>query len=607
MTATRRLSAILAADVVGYSRLMQQDDQATVRALTERRAVFAERVAARRGRIVNAPGDSILAEFPSVLDAVDCAVEIQTEMAARNAAIPEPDRRMQFRIGVNLGDVIVEDGAIYGDGVNIAARLESLADYGGVALSANAYEQVRDKLPYRFVDRGEHEVKNIARPVRVYAVDLSASGVAPRKKALPRRGALWTAAVIVLVVAALLAVPRLVEREPPAQAATLAVLPFANHSADTKREFFSDGLTEDVINALGRFSAIRVIAHNTVQAYKYRTVAPDQISRELGVRYVVQGSVREAGGRLRVGVELSDAMKGTLLWSERYDGEGKEVFEIQDRIVRDIAGSLAVKLGALEQQRAAAKPPESLEAYELVLRARELMRAVQRPENREARALIAQAIKLAPNYAEAHAALASAELQRAFFGWMEDPADGLRRAEQAARRAAAMDDPGANARAHAVLGNIHTFTGNYEAALVDADRALELNPSDAIARSLRGGILLWLGKIEESIAASEAARRFDPRLAATEMFNLALAYYLAGRYREAVRTATAVEPNARTVFLQAVHAAALAQLGEDEAARRVADEVRRLDPFFDVKLFGRRLVNPAHREKAQEGLRKAGL
>jgi adenylate cyclase len=604
----RRLSAILAADVVGYSRLMQHDDQATVRALTERRAIFAERVAARRGRIVNAPGDSILAEFPSVIDAVDCAVEIQTEIAARNAAIAEPERRMQFRIGVNLGDVIVEDdGSIYGDGVNIAARLESVADYGGIALSANAYEQVRDKLPYRFVDRGEQRVKNIARPVRVCAVDMSASGVAPRRRIFPRRRVLWTAGAAAIVVAALLAVPRLVQREPEPQAATLAVLPFANHSAEAGREFFSDGLTEDVINALGRFSGIRVIAHNTVQAYKYRTVSPEQISRELGVRYMVQGSVRHADGRLRVGVELSDTMKGTLLWSERYGGEGREVFEIQDRMVRDIVGVLAVKLTALEERRAAAKPPERLEAYELVLRARELLRAVQRPANREARSLIAQAIRLSPNYAEGHAALAYAELQRALFGWMEDPSDGLRRAEQAARRALAIDDPGANARAHAVLGSIHTLTGSYDAALAEADRAIELNPSDAIARSLRGGILLWTGKIEESIAASEAARRFDPRLPDEGMFNLALAYYLAGRYREAAQAAAAVDAKSSTVFLRAVHAAALAQLGDAEGARREAEDVRRLDPFFDVKLFGQRLMNPAHREKAQEGLRKAGL
>ena len=284
-----------------------------------------------------------------------------------------------------------------------------------------------------------------------------------------------------------------------------------------------------------------------------------------------------------------------------------QVFEIQDRIVRNVVGALAVKVSTLEQQRAAAKPPESLEAYELVLRARERMRAVERAPNREARALIAQAVKLSPNYAEAHAALAYAEFQRTVFGWMEDPAEGLRRAEQAARRALAIDDPGANARAHAILGNIHTFTGNYALALADADRAIELNASDAIARSLRGGILLWLGKLDESIAASEAARRYDPRLPPEGMFNLALAYYLAGRHRDAVQASAAVDPNARTVFLYAVHAAALAELGDADGARSIAAQVRRLDPFFDARRFGTRLVDPAHRENAQAGLRKAGL
>jgi TolB-like protein/class 3 adenylate cyclase len=608
--AERRLVAVLAADVVGYSRLMQQDDQATVRALTERRGVFAERVAARHGRVVNAPGDSILAEFHSVVDAVECAIEIQRELAARNAAVPDPQRRMQFRIGIALGDVIVEGDGIYGDGVNIAARLESLADHGGISVSASAYDEVRDKLACRFIDRGAHQVKNIARPVHVYSVDLSAEGVSPRTTAFPRRRTLAIFAAVVVATAALLAVPpleKLARKTPAVQAATIAVLPFANHSAESGREYFSDGLTEDIINALGRFSGIRVIAYNTMQAYKNRTSTPDQINRELGARYIVQGSVREANGALRVGVELSDSMKGTLLWSERYDGKGRDVFEIQDRIVRNVAGALAVKLTALEQQRAAAKPPESLEAYELVLRARELLRRVERSANREARALITQAIKLAPNYAEAYAARASAELQRAVFGWMEEPVEGLRRAEEAARSALAIDDPGANARALALLGNIQTFTGNYEAALIDANRALELNASDAISHSLRGGILLWTGRIEESITASEAARRFDPRLSSEGMFNLALAYYLAGRYRDAVQTSAALEPNARTVFLHAVHAAALAQLGDAEGAQRAAQEVTRLDPFFDVARFGTRLVSPAHREKLQEGLRKAGL
>ena len=471
MSSERRLSAILAADVVGYSRLMQQDDQATVRALAERRAIFAGRVAARRGRIVNAPGDSILAEFPSVVDAVECAVEIQTEIAARNAAIADPDKRMRFRIGVNLGDVIVEDGAIYGDGVNIAARLESLADYGGVALSASAYDQVRDKLRYRLVDRGEQHVKNIARALRVYAVDMSASGVAPRRKAFPRRAALWSTAVLIVIAVALFAFPNLLERPPPpAQSASIAVLPFANHSGDAKREYFSDGLTEDIINALGRFSGVRVIAYNTVQAYKARATTPEQVNRELGVRYLVQGSVREADGRLRVGVELSDALKGTLLWSERYDGQGLQVFDIQDRIVRNIVGALAVKLSAIERERAAAKPPESLEAYELVLRARELMRTAERSPNREARALLAQAIKLSPNYAEAYSARAYAEFQRAVFGWVEDPLEALRRSEEAARRAPSVSPSCASAAACTACWNAERAPGSTSAIAWAAPR-----------------------------------------------------------------------------------------------------------------------------------------
>jgi TolB-like protein/class 3 adenylate cyclase/Flp pilus assembly protein TadD len=607
----RRLTAILAADVVGYSRLMQDDDQGTLRDLTERRVVFAERVAARRGRIVNAPGDSILAEFPSVVDAVECAVDIQRELAARNAAVPEA-RRMQFRIGVNLGDVLVEGDGIFGDGVNIAARLESLCDPGGVNVSASAYEQVRDKLGYRFIDRGEQQVKNIARPVHVYGIDLRAQGVFPKRKAyFGRRKAFALLGVVAIGLAAFIAGPEIAKRlrkPPEAAAAIIAVLPFANQSGDAKRDYFSDGVTEDIINALGRFSGLRVIAHSAVQPYKGRKSSNEEISRELGVRYIVQGSVREAGGRLRVGVELSDAAKGTLLWSERYEGEGMEVFEIQDRIVRNVAGALAVKLTSLEQQRAISKPPESMEAYDLVLRARELLPRGERVTNREARALLAHALRLSPNYAEAHAALADAEMQRALFGWIEDPAEALRRSEEAAQHAIGLGDPGAAARAHGVLGSLYTFTGKFDAALLEADRAIELNGSDALARSLRGGILLWTGRIEESISSSEAARRFDPRFSRESGFNLALAYYLAGRYREAVETAEATLRGLPEVsFIEAVRAAALAQLGQVEEAQRAAAQVRRLDPFFKVELFGRRLVNPAHQKLVQDGLRKAGL
>jgi adenylate cyclase len=286
------------------------------------------------------------------------------------------------------------------------------------------------------------------------------------------------------------------------------------------------------------------------------------------------------------------------------------VFDIQDQIVRNIVGTLAVKLATLEQQRAAAKRPESMEAYDLVLRARELIGRYDRAANREARALLAEALRLEPRYAEAYAWLAQAELQRASFGWIENPTEGVRRTEQHARAALALDDPGASARAHAVLGGLYSFTRDFERALGETARAIELNPSDALAHSLRGNVLLWLGRIEESIAASETAHRFDPRLETNLAFNLAMAYYLSGRYRDAIAVCDSYlgrYPKQTQTGVPAVRAAVLAELGEAERARESAAHVMRLDPFFDVKSFGTRFVDPALVARAQEGLRKAGL
>lgn len=609
----RRLAAILAIDIVGFSRLMGADEEGTLARLKLLRADLIDpAIAELRGRIFKTTGDGILAEFASVVDAVQCAAKVQKTMAVREAAEPS-ERRMTLRVGINLGDIIIEGDDIYGDGVNIAARLEGICEPGSVAISASAYEQVRDKLSLRFIDRGEHTVKNIARPVRVYGLDFGAPSAAP-KKAAPA-GKKWRRAMLVAAVAALAAGSAgwyafsvRLTKPADAAAATIAVLPFANQSGDSKRDYFSDGVTEDIITALGRFSGVRVSARNAVQAYKGRNASPAEISRDLGVRYLVQGSVRQADARVRVAVELSDASKGTLLWSEHYEGEGKEVFEIQDRIVKNIVGALAVKLTSLEQQRAAAKPPESMDAYDLVLRARELMRTTDRKHIREAMALLNQALQLSPNYAEAHAALAHCELQRALFGWVEDPAAAVRRAEAAAQRALATDDPGASARSLGVLASLHTFTGNFDAALGEADRAIALNASDALAYQLRGGALMWLGRIPESIAATEAARRYDPRLSSEADFNLGMAYYLAGRYRDALAAFNdnlQAEPD--HVFLQAGRAAAAAQMQDTEQAAHAAAAVRRLDPFFKLETYGNRLVNPSHRSKLQEGLRKAGF
>lgn len=524
---------------------------------------------------------------------------------------------------------------VEGLAVDLAARISGLARPAQVLMSSPVADSARHRVdsdafgqPVLWRTHGNYSLKGFDEALEIREVGLQgvASFEAPTasEKATPTRpsGSKGTGkkalrvGVMATVVGVAVAVlkwrttsqPRGPHRPAAGAAATIAVLPFANQSGDPKRDYFSDGITEDIINALGRFSEARVTAPHAVQPYKQGSATTEEISRDLGVRYLVQGSVRQAEGRTRVSVELSDTAKGTQLWSERYDGEGKEVFEIQDRIVKSIVGTLAVKLTVLEEQRALSKAPESMEAYDLVLRARDLLGHFDRVSNREARTLVARAIQLSPGYAEAYVVLAEAEYDRATMGWVEDPAEAVRRAEGAARRAIALDDPGASSRAHGTLGNLYSLTNNLEAALVEADLAIELNASDARAHSLRSGVLLWLGRIDESIASGEEARRFDPRLSSENGFNLAFAYYLAGRFRDAAATADVVAPRQPDdVFLVALRAAAYAELGETEEARRIAETVRRLDPYFKVELFGTRLVNPAHQKLVQDGLRKAGL
>lgn len=635
--AERRLAAILAADVVGYSRLMHGDDQATLKLLNESRELFDRESVQRGGRIVNAPGDSVLVEFASVVQAVQCAVELQRRFAERNAGLPQ-DRRMRFRIGVNLGDVLADNSGLYGDGVNVAARLESLCEPGAIAISASAYEQVRDRLDLAFVDDGEHEVKNIARPVHVYRLDVDngsalQTGGAARRVARrfsrwmargPRR---WKAALAgVAGLAAVLALLLLVAPEFASQArrsvaallggiaqqaetrTSIAVLPFANQSGDPQRDYFSDGLTEDIISALGRFSGVMVISNNAVQAYKGRQLTPAQISRELGVRYIAQGSVRQADGKLRVSVELSDAEKGTQLWSDRFEGAGQQVFEIQDQVVKNIVGHLAVKLTSLEQQRAASKATDNLEAYDLVLRARALLPRSERSANREARSLLAQALKLEPNYATAMVALSDAESQRVTYGWIEDPEEGIARFEALARKALTLPDPGAHVRAHALLSYIHTLRGELSQALTEADQALALNASDAEAYASRGSVALWQGRPQEAIADFETAMRFNPSIRPGVFFDGAFSYFMAGRHKDAIMAADrglAKYPNFH--FLQVVRVLALAESGDMAAARAGAAQVRRVDPLFEAGAFGTRFARAEDHLKVQRALGKVGF
>jgi len=388
----------------------------------------------------------------------------------------------------------------------------------------------------------------------------------------------------------------------------IAVLPFENLGGDPAREYFSDGITEDIIHALGRASGVRVIARNSVEVYKRRPATPQVVRRELGARYLVKGSVREADGRLRISVELSDADAGLLLWSDRYDGETGDVFRFQDRIVRSVVGQLSVRLTKLEEQRVSSKPVASLEAYELVLRARSALARAERRSNREARALLARAEQLAPDYAELHVVMAVAEHQRVINGWTEHVNDALRHAEDRARRALALDEGGAAARAHAMLASLHARRGRFDAALAEVSRALEINPSDTEALIARGGVLLFLGRLDEAIASLETGRRFDPRLLPADAGYLPVAYYVASRLEEALQAAdTYIARYPDVAYLHVARAAALAQLGRLPEARAAAARARALDPLFRVENWGTRFLDPALTARMQEGARKAGL
>jgi adenylate cyclase len=632
-TATRRrLVAILAADVAGYSRLMAADDAATVSALDAARGVFRSAIESNQGRVIDMAGDSVLAVFDAATGAVNTALAVQSELNAATTDVAE-ERRLRFRIGVHLGEILEkDDGTVYGDGVNIAARLQSLARPGGVTVSDAIRAAVKNRVQAAFVDRGVQAVKNIAEPIRCY--ELRAGGASDQATgAMPTifaraagqsvRRALVLGLLALTVLVAGVAAWLFNQNETAADNAgtevaggapigagkpSVAVLPFANLSGDPAKDYFGDGISEDITYALGRFSGIRVISRSAVQEYKGHAVTREQVSRELAVRYVVQGSVRLSGDRLRVSVELSDPVRGTLLWSERFEGEGREVFSMQDRIVRSIAGTLAVKLTRLEEKRAFALPTENLEAYDLVLRARALLAQGERASNRQARELLARALELAPNYADAMVAMAGAEYQRAVFGWIEDPAEAVRRSQAFAKKSLTTDDLGARARARAVLSRTYSFFLEFDRALSEAERAIELNPNDSVAYALRGSVLLWLGRLDDALASLETARAYDPILDSDVRVDLALTYYLLGRYTDALEVCDfSIARNGDWPLSHAVRAATLAQLGKAEAAQAEAAEVRRLSPFFQVETFGTRLVDSELRSRIQEGLRKAGL
>lgn len=622
----RKLAAILAADIVGYSRLMGADEVGTLRALkTVRKDHVDPSIAAHGGRIVKTTGDGLLVDFPSVVDAVACAVTIQRKMIERNSNVPE-EKHIVFRVGINIGDVIIDGNDIFGDGVNIAARLESICEPGGLCISDIARDQVRDKLPLTFADRGEQQVKNIARPVRVFALapqaiaeapELSPGRVTPAKAR--NRAILAGALALVMIFAGAGAWWATRQAASPASqnaSATvtsgtevrpsIAVLPLVSLADVSKDDYFADGLTEDIISALGRFSEFVVRSRNAVFSFKGKNPRPEEVGRELDVRYIVDGSIRRSPERIRISIRLTAAARGALLWSENYDIAPKDIFSVQDDITRRIAGTLASRLTNLELAKAATKPPSSLETYDIVLRGRDLSARVNRSANSQARALFKRAIELDPGYAPAYIGLGRVELNGVIQGWTADPEAALQRAETLGQKAIAIDSTSAGA--HALLGSTYIRYADYDRALDEMRRAVELNNSDPDAYAGLATALLWAGDVDASVKDFETAGKLGLTFTVNESFTLGIAYLLADRNADAIRTLErSLERTKTDAYANAILAAAYAQAGRQADAVRQAETVRRLNPRFDSADFGSLLRKPELRAKLAGALEKAGL
>jgi adenylate cyclase len=622
----RKLAAILHADVVGFSRLMGEDEAGTHRALGELRRAVDPLIAAHGGRIVGTAGDSLLADFSSVVDALSCAIEVQQAARTINDPIP-PERRLELRIGVNLGDVIIDGEDIFGDGVNIAARLEALAQPGTICISQTVYEHVKNKLDLDYRPLGSHRVKNISEPVRAYAVGVAAAAPRPRRGWGPLFAAAAAAALVVTgviawalyagagrellgfgvtpkpVEVASLAVPARLAGRP-----AIAVLPFKNVSGDAGQDFFSDGITEDVITALGRFSSLLVVAKSASFQLRGRNLAPAEIGHQLDARYLLEGSVRRAGDRIRVSAELIEAATGRQVWSEAYDAEVKDIFGVQDDIARRVVGAAAVKLTRFERDLVMAKPTASLAAYEFVLRGRDFFSHATRDSSDEAQEMFQRAIDLDPSYAAAYAELGLSLIERVASGWTEFVADDLSRAETLGQKALSLDP--ASTTAHRLLAEVHMARGRFDLALGQTDRALEINPSDAESFVTRGSILVWAGRAAEALPWLEGALRLD-RANARAAFQLGNVYYFLGRYRESVEAmdrglAGNLGRNTQLTG-RAVLAASYAQLDRRQDADRERNVVMRMAPFLSTELFAGQFGTQEARDQMLEGLRKAGF
>jgi len=615
----RKLAAILSADVAGYSRLMGDDEAATVRTLTDYREVFRDHIARHQGRVVDMPGDNLMAEFASPVEAVEAAAEIQRDLARRNRQLAE-HRRMDFRIGINLGDVLEKDGALFGDGVNIAARLESLAEAGGICISGTVFDHVKTKVQLGFDFFGEQEVKNIAEPVRAYRVALEAGEATARAAARHwKRPAIAAAAVLAVVSIALLMWQKvgpgpetpatdIAATEDPVLALptgpSIAVLPFTNMSDDPEQEYFADGISEDLITELSRFDGLLVIARNSTFRFKGQAVDVAEVAAALGVRYVLEGSVRRFGDRVRITAQLIDAETGGHLWAERYDRELTDVFAVQDDVTRQIIAALRSELGELTPTRGNRPLTTSSEAYDLFLRAR--VDKERRTEHASVRAqdLFRQAIALDPAFAAGHAELSDAHFLAWYYGW-DKSGTALVEALATAEKAVALDR--SLPIAHAQLGRMLSWFERLDEAIASANQAIALDANYAKGYSALAWLHALNGDYALALAMADKASRLDPYAVRPTLYR-GMVYFAQKDYERAIATLTegvAINPDfgAGYVWL----AGAYGQLGREAEARAAAAEVMRLSPNFASGLSRVPIKNRGVLKRLFEGLRKAGL
>ena len=577
----RKLAAILAADVAGYSRLMGENETGTrARFNAHLRELIEPAIASHRGRIVKTTGDALLVEFASVVDAVQCAVDIQKGMAERNADEPD-DRRIVFRIGVNLGDVIIEGDDIHGDGVNVAARLEALADPGGVCVSGKVFEEVSAKLDIGFDDLGPQDVKNIAQPVRAYMVapDAASDGQAA------------TQAESIL-------------RMP-----SIAVLPFENMSGDPEQEYFADGLTEDIITALSLWRSFPVIARNSTFTYKGKAVRVQQVADELGARYVLEGGVRKAGGKVRITAQLIDAKSGHHVWAQKIDRDLEDIFAVQDEITERIAATVVPELEKIETKRSAAKQPRNLDAWDCYLRGLSFLYGSTKDGNVRAREMFERALELDPAYSPAFTGMAYILNRDLLLDNAKSFDDTAARCLDAAERAVALDETSSIART-ALVRALNWFD-QYDTAIEEAKRAVDLNPYDVQAHFWVGVSLVFGGRQEEGISQLETALKFAPPDPRIYFFNtiLALAYLTTGQLDRALEWArVATHPQSDFIEAPLALASILAHLGEEKEAWAALDRIAVADLGSVARRpFWRRYRSPETKELVLDGLRKAGL